>query len=287
MFRLGLTGRLVRGDRGMLAAYKFAAQARSKITHFAMRPIRAGVRWRIVSGRQPVAFEIGGSVGLGGILSHACNALQFGREHGLDVALRFTSPLYRPSWDVDDWLDVYFVRLGPRPDRRQNVSVSILPHFPDNPREPLLLWKYLTIDPEIVCDAERLCAGAPFAAVHYRGSDKFLESARVSEDSVLNRVETEMKRDGLSRLFVASDELRFVHLAKDRFGSAVFDLPCEAMALDGRPPHFLTIPGETKAREALMTMAILARSKLCVRTPSYLSQWAMTLASDQRAIVLG
>jgi len=56
---------------------------------------------------------------------------------------------------------------------------------------------------------------------------------------------------------------------------------------DGRrPPHFADLPGEIKAREALTTMALLARSELCVRTDSALSAWAMTLPGQRRTVLV-
>jgi hypothetical protein len=131
-----------------------------------------------------------------------------------------------------------------------------------------------------------LTGSEPFAAVHYRGSDKFLEDHRVSKDAVLRALEDEMKRDALSRVFVASDEPAFIRAAKERFGRAAFWLPYQATAVDGRPPHFAEISGEVKAREALVTMVALSRANLCIRTPSFLSAWSHTLTTGQRTRII-
>jgi hypothetical protein len=89
--------------------------------------------------RKPIAVEIGGGIGLGALLSHACTALRIGRMNEVDVALRFTSPLYRPSWGTEDWLDAYFIRLGSDPANRPALDVAAFPYPEPEPKEPELL----------------------------------------------------------------------------------------------------------------------------------------------------
>jgi hypothetical protein len=42
------------------------------------------------------------------------------------------------------------------------------------------------------------------------------------------------------------------------------------------------LPGEIKAKEALVTMLILAQAAILVKTESLLSDWATTLAAEQQ-----
>jgi hypothetical protein len=149
-----------------------------------------------------------------------------------------------------------------------------------------LVWEYLEIRPELKAQADAFVGDARYAAVHYRGSDKFLEERRISSQLVLERLEREMRSATLDRVFIASDEPSFIEAAERRFGHDAFWLPCEAMAKDGRPPHFRDLAGELKAREALVTMILLSKAKLCVRSPSFFSAWAATLASHQRVVLV-
>jgi hypothetical protein len=224
-------------------------------------------------------------MGLGAILLHAAKGLYAAQAFGVDVALRFTSPTYAPSSGQGDWLEHYFVRLGSRPDARPVCDSRHVPGgLPGMAAAGKLVWGALRIRDELLSDSIDIPPG-PFAAVHFRGSDKFLETPRPPATAVLDVVEREMAQQGLERLFVASDEPEFTERAKARFGPVAFWLPIDAVAsADGTPPHFRRIAGEVKAREALTTMFILSRAKLVVKTDSLLSDWANTLAANQRVV---
>lgn len=241
---------------------------------------------RALRSQPKLAFNIGGNVGLGAILSHAAFALRVGAGRNVDVALRFTSPIYRPIRGPDDWLECYFKRLGTRPEAAPIIDSSSLRFDYNTDRDHALLWSYLAIRPEFTDAAADLTGNAPFAAIHYRGSDKFMETRRVKEDHVLRLAEEMMTNRSLGRLFVASDETAFIDKARYRFGSAVFWLPCEAMASGSSAAHFSDVSGETKAREALITMAALSRAEICIRTSSFLSEWAMTLSTRNNSVLV-
>lgn len=228
------------------------------------------------------------NVGMGGLLLNAATALNAGRQLGCAVRLRFAAPTYAPSWAPADWLDDYFVRRSDVPDSGVQLEARDLPgRFVPPWSRWGVLWDAISIRPEIEALATPIAHG-DYAAVHYRGSDKSLEAGRVPESAVLDRLELEMGTRGLNRLFVASDEPSFIDLASRRFSHSVVEtLPVEALAsADGAPPHFADVPGEIKAREALATMLVLAGARVCVRTESYLSAWAETLADARSEFVL-
>ena len=227
---------------------------------------------------------------MGGVLTHAGRALCTAQEREIDIALRFTSPNYAPSWGEVDWLESYFVRLGPPPGDAPIVDSRDVPFLEHSPRIrdiADLVWSTIVIRDDFVSYANLFAEDERFAAVHFRGSDKYLEAPRVATEVVLETAESEMERDRLDRLFVATDEPAFLEQAKQRFGSAVFSIPLEAVSTkDRKPAHFSDVDGETKAREALTTMVILSRSRLLVRTESLLSDWATTLTDNQRVVLV-
>lgn len=233
-----------------------------------------------------LALIVGGKLGLGAILCHAAFALKTGAERNVAVGLRFTSPLYRPKDGPEDWLDCYFDRLGYDPTGMPSLMSDALRFDYNIARDYHLLWSHLQIKRRFISAAEDLTGSKPFVAIHYRGSDKFMESARVSADAVLGRAEAEMQRRGIGRVFIASDETAFIETAAGRFGQSAFWLPCEAMASGLTAAHFSQSDGSTKAGEALVTMAALARSHVLIRTPSHLSAWAGTLAVNQDSILV-
>lgn len=226
--------------------------------------------------------EIAGRVGLGGILGLGANALLLGERLGRPVALSFTSPLYRPRNGPSDWLENYFDRLGRHYDETfATVEVGRVPRVPSAAfaDEAAAMWRYLKIKDSVLEDLAHYSTER-MLAIHYRGSDKFLEATRVARERVLASVDEELAAGAFNHVFVASDEPDFIDQVLQRYAGLAFALPQLAVAEAGRPAHFADAPGEVKALEALQTMVMLSRAQVCVRTPSSLSDWASTLASS-------
>jgi hypothetical protein len=276
------------------SAYKMAVRLRhGEITARMMHmPSRLRAR-RLFRTGVDLTVVISGRMGLGGVLTNAGNALAAGQAYGIDLDLRFTSPTYAPSWNHanSDWLDDYFVRN--RPAQVWPSAICDVRDIPDAGRSTTLgekaelVWSYLRIQQKFMDQASRYIPSNPFAAVHFRGSDKFLDAAPVQMKTVLDVVETNLRDSELERLFVATDESHFLDLCHARFGSAVFAIPLQAVATpSGTPAHFTNVAGEIKASEALETMLVLSRANVLVKTESLLSDWATTLSDDQRVIVV-
>ena len=273
------------------SAYRAAVHIRKGSAAQRILRVRSRARSRrIFEAGKPVTVDVSVSTGLGGILTHAGRALYVAQKYGVDMALRFTSPNYAPSWGEVDWLETYFVRHGSPPGDALIVhsqDVPFLEHPPELRDTAALVWSTIGIRDDIVAHANTFVEKERFAAVHFRGSDKFLEVPRVTTEAVLETVERDMDADKLERLFVATDEPAFLAQAQQRFGSAMFSIPLEAVSTeDGRPAHFTDVDGETKALEALTTMIILSQSQLLVKTESLLSDWATTLTSNQRVVLV-
>ncbi len=261
--------------------YRAAMLARGKLAGVRGASDRRAAE-RVLDGRD-VCIEVAGDVGLGGLLTVAAHGLAVARRRGSTASLRLTTSLYMPAGQTTDWLGSYFVRHGrAAADGEPVVEAGALSQLEGegDAEEARLLWQYMSIKPAIVASVEPFTRGR-YAAVHFRGSDKYLEAPRVAEAKVLDAVSAEMQRTELDRVFIASDEQAFIDAAFSRFGDAAFALPQTAFAIDGRPPHFSSAAGEIKAIEALQTMLVLARAAAGVRTESLLSAWADTLAPSR------
>ena len=89
-------------------------------------------------------------------------------------------------------------------------------------------------------------------------------------------------------IFVATDELAFVHFMEKRYGSArVWALDSKFLSDRLVPAHFMAGDGYEKGREALLTAIILSRCVMCVRGHSYLSAFSKILNPELRIIMLG
>lgn len=241
----------------------------------------------LLSTGAPIVADIRLPMGLGGILTWIGRVLDLANRLDQPIGISCSSASYRPSWPMTDWIDCYFERQNQFAEQAHLVDVASLPLRPYQPISAVAdqVWRYLSIRPEYL-SAKNAIPFPVFASVHYRGSDKYLDAPRVSADSALRRLELEMSAANLTKLFVASDELSFVQLAKERFGEDCWALPLVAVANGTLPPHMANVAGEIKAREALTTMVLLAQSQLCLRTESGLSEWAMTMPGERRAILL-
>jgi hypothetical protein len=275
------------------SAYKMAVRLRhgGLTTRMMHMPSRLRAR-RLFRTGVDLTVVISGRMGLGGVLTNAGNALAAGQAYGIDLDLRFTSPTYAPSWNHtnSDWLDDYFVRYRPAQARPAICEVRDIPDAGKSTtldEKAKLVWSYMSIQQKFTDQASKYIPSSPFAAVHFRGSDKFLDAAPVQMKTVLDVVEANLRDSQLERLFVATDEPHFLDLCHARFGSAVFAIPLQAVATpSGTPAHFTDVAGEIKASEALETMVVLSRAKVLVKTESLLSDWATTLSYDQRVIVV-
>ena len=181
------------------SAYKMAVRLRhSGVSERMMHmPSRLRARQLFRTGVN-LTVTISGRMGLGGIFTNAANALAAGQAYGIDLDLRFTSPTYAPSWNHanSDWLEDYFVRYRPAQLRQAICDVRDIPDAEKATtlREKAeLVWSYMGIQQKFADRASKYIPSSPFAAVHFRGSDKFLDAAPVQMKTVLDVVEANLR----------------------------------------------------------------------------------------------
>lgn len=268
------------------------------------------VRGRVLRSRQAPYFfaDLRGSMGLGATLSTAVAIFHHCDRSGLRPFVRFTSPNYSPDPSARaDWLPLHFVRRDPsdqdiagrfagKPPRFLEVRSGwdLSPRRWDDDldiaRAGALFHRHMGIQPEILAEAEGFArtrfGDADVLGVHFRGTDKSLESPRVGWE-VLAGVVDRQRTDAGAKIFVATDEPEFLQFMLGRYGrDAVLDLDCREIYSGSRAAHFTAGDPFVKAREAILTMLLLSRCRVCVRTPSHLSAWAKILNPSQRVVML-
>jgi hypothetical protein len=129
---------------------------------------------------------------------------------------------------------------------------------------------------EVDSICNRLRVSPQTLAVHYRGTDKIHEAARVPLHVMLEAVEKiAFERPFLTNILLASDESAFIEsFQRHPFKIPVSIVPAAYMPRGQTPVHFSGHPGLAIGREALLTCLILSRCGFLIKTASFLSAWA-------------
>jgi hypothetical protein len=273
-----------------VAPFLLLAVARTKIAdrlHLGLKRLRVSMALAYYSHLGVFPIEIKSTVGLGAKLEWCLEILAYCDENGLLPQFKFSYPTSPPS---ADYFSSYFRINGSheKPVRFVPISSIIelnlgrdydtvltidLAHY--------LINKYLVIREEIVSEVETFCAQR-FAkkrvlGVHYRGTDKVLESPAVSYASVRANIERYVQLyPDTERIFVATDDLEFLSdLQTSRISREVISRDDAIRSLDGRPIH--ESPHTDKYavnRDAIVNCLLLSRCDALLKTSSILSDWA-------------
>lgn len=255
-----------------------------------------------------VALDIntdGQRIGLFAELVWVLYALLYIETIGGLPRISVTSSVYSLEGDgKTDYLPQYFRTSWSRlPEMRawtlkkRLSSLAQLPRF-EARTQALSLWKanalvsqHLTVNADIEADVSRFIAqqlDSDFLAVHWRGTDKYLEASPVTADSVVSTIVSvyESLSSKPAHLFIATDQQELLLLLRDRLAQRLPSLQCVARmdamrSTDGQPMHLRNdhTPGQRylMGREALIDSMIMSRAKFLIRTASFLSAWCSIL----------
>lgn len=250
-------------------------------------------RWRsiAVANNKVLAVTVENpEIGMFAHLNVTLRVLRYANENGLRPLIEFESPNYSDPRLSKGWFGYHFdlvdrprplsPLLGQRIKTHRDLGLS----RPDDLSldEAGRLWrKYVAFKPEIETKVASFCAqydiGAGSLGVHYRGTDKGTEADRVSYDNALAAIRSEGSKNPGARIFVASDEQRFVdHIVAAFPPGQVCAYADSARATEQTPLHL----GGREAgnfemgQDALINCLILSRCGTVVRTCSLLSSWA-------------
>ena len=227
-----------------------------------------------------LAIDLAGEMGLGATLSQALLCHAFAETQGLAPAIVSSNPLYADA-PGEDFLASYFDR-PPAPARAAMLygpSLDwafrrVLPRSVELGEAARLFARHFPLREDIARAVEEVMDGrAAFqASIHYRGTDKALESGHIHHDTIF--AETDRLMAGLGPqpdIFLATDDQAFEQALRRRYDRARFTTFNLGTTKPGEPRHFSALPARDKAREALLNILLIARAPLCVRTSSYLS----------------
>lgn len=118
--------------------------------------------------------------------------------------------------------------------------------------------------------------------IHYRGTDKYLESRPVAPDDMLLFVKDHVQRNkNIAAIFLATDDARFVQLMENSISQLVGDdgqalrlLTNAATRSTDKSPVHKSACAQGMAEEAMLDMLVLSHCDQVLKTASQLSAWA-------------
>lgn len=239
---------------------------------------------------EPVV-DLTSRIGMGALVCHALLLHAWFDRSGVNGRVRSTSPFYSEGQE-----DV-FARWFERP-----------------PTEGLPVLSRMAAEYLIACrrpahvslaEAQRLFAAhfRPNAAlaqaiaaaadcpqfdlsIHFRGTDKFLESGRVAFEPMFDAIRAVLGQRTVARVFLATDEAEFAAALKCEFPGLACTSYDLGVVAPGVPRVFSDLTPSDKALESLVNVFLLARAPVCVRTSSYLSAIAPLVNPDLRTVTI-
>lgn len=120
--------------------------------------------------------------------------------------------------------------------------------------------------------------GRRLIGIHYRGTDKKSEAPRTAYEEMLAIIDRELTQSPDAQIFLATDEARFVHACRLRYGNRLLFLRDFVRSTDGNAVHHnRKHDGFQLGRDAVLNCATLSRCDIVIKTPSILSGWAKVL----------
>jgi hypothetical protein len=237
----------------------------------------------------PLLIDIQTRMGMGAILSLALRLHNWAALQRADLAVTSTSPLYS---DGDDMLSRYFERPA-AVSRRPMSHLAREWIFRNEAPQHFALGEASDLFVRLFTPNTRLLALLDTAAdgtsafdlsIHFRATDKYLETGLVDHESILATAGPYLAQ--ASRVFLATDDAGFALTIRQRWPGIRFVSYDLGEVEAGKARHFSGLSAQDKASEALVNMFLLARAPVCVRTMSYLSSFARIINPDLQTITV-
>ncbi|MFN3715369.1 MAG: hypothetical protein ACK4R8_01455 [Thiobacillus sp.] len=249
-----------------------------------------------------LSVRIDARVGLFAQFNWVLMLLAHCEAHGLKPHIELTGPFYGDEIGRD-WLgDLYLLDAGGEAPPVPVCTVSDIDELglPESYQAQMTLerahalWtRYARLDAGIAAHVDNFAAahfaGRRVLGVHFRGTDKSSEAARVSWRALASTVNAAAETHACDAVFVASDEQAFVDfMLENTVGRPLIVHADELRAHGSEAVHVRPQPGKNriKAREALVNALLLSRCAALVRSASFLSGWASVFNPGLPVILL-
>ncbi|MFW2541549.1 hypothetical protein ACN2XU_02825 [Primorskyibacter sp. 2E107] len=239
--------------------------------------------------KRALSVDIAVPMGMGAILAHAIRLRAWAETRGYGLRIRSTCPLYS---DGADLFEQFFAPQQGAPDAPPlgpQASRWVLRN--EMPRH-IPLDQSIAIAADLLRPNARLEAAISEArggqdfdmAIHYRGTDKVLETGVAPFEELLTAAAPYL--EGAQSVFLATDDAPFAARIRADWPGVRFVSYDLGEVAAGVPRHFSDLPAELKAQEALVNMVCIARTPLCLRTSSYMSSLSRILNPAHRTLTV-
>lgn len=234
-----------------------------------------------------LAVEIRSTVGLGAKLEWCLELMAYCQEHGLQPVFRFSYPDAAPA---EDYFAPLFTMKHTVPALPRFVSISSIIELDLGKEYDSLLtidWAhrligtYLEIREDIVREVDEFCSrrfpSGGVLGVHYRGTDKILESPAVPYERVRRNVERYLELyPATGGVLVATDDANFLDFMQVQPLNRPLVWREDAFrSRDGLPVHeSAAMDRHAVNRDALVNCLLLSRCEALLKTASILSGWS-------------
>lgn len=259
-----------------------------RLLHFFKR-IYLGVKTRAViranSKKGIMAVDIRSEHGFGAKIMWCLEILLYCEENNLSPDFRFT---YSKKDVKNDFFNPFFAVFEKR-NYPQNYNFAVIGdiHELNLPKDynklmtvdiaNHLIKKYLIIREEIIEEVNTFCLSnfsqATVLGVHYRGTDKHLESPVVSYDKVKRNIELYLKNHSYTNcIFVSSDDDNFItFIKKVGLGIKIIIRNDSFRSSDDVAIHYSNTNKYDINRDAIVNCLILSRCDALMKCSSILS----------------
>lgn len=236
-------------------------------------------------GSRSLNVDIDTKMGLGAIIAYAIRVHAYADAEGLSANVVSSSPLYSDIKNRDFFQD-FFERPAPKHEKFvSGLARKWLLHFGISQEtsiedaSAIYNREFIPNDYLLSNLGQEIDKCRRYdVAIHYRGTDKVIESGIVPFTKMIEQISCVLPEGGLRReVFLATDDAQFAKEVRRKFKHVNFysydlgDVP------NGTPRHFSDLSGADKALEALVNAYLIARAKVCIRTSSYLSALSMII----------
>jgi len=153
-----------------------------------------------------------------------------------------------------------------------------------------IVKKYIHIKPHIQEKVDAFAAqffqNNYVIGIHYRGTDKSKEAPKVKYVNVLKEINKHIPNNIPYVLFIATDEMEFLELARSIYSTRVIAIDAHRQAIGSPGVHFAHKHNYSIGEEALIDACLLSKCDLLIRTSSNLSLWSTFFNPDLPVILL-
>ncbi|WP_380784373.1 hypothetical protein [Sphingomonas sp. R86520] len=124
-------------------------------------------------------------------------------------------------------------------------------------------------------------------SIHFRGTDKFLESGRVDVDNLFGQIDRTLPSlPARGQIFLATDDASCEVALRLRYPDVSFTTYNLDDVPTGVPRHFSAMSPQDKALEAVVNIFLIASAPRCIRTSSYLSAISKISRPDLKTVTI-